>query len=262
MISKCLLASITAAVLLTQARTLTSAQETPVSTIVWCSPYSLQAAGSFAPAKTVETAEKLLCDGQFRQANDQFAAILPYFRQHQSVQACYWMDNARGYFYSLIAIGAELRARNFLTALEVEQTPKWQPAEGDRLFWDGSPQAAFRKYATEMGDLSQMAPDSAAVPAKNITDAAQAGGAWETVVAILSRPADSAGVSPISSLQLLMLGNAFAIERDWLHAFSAWVQAANSEPQIMECDGFQDWNLSALEMIYYYRAHIPQSQLL
>lgn len=260
MISKFVRASVAVAVLLAQGRTLASAQAMPVSTVVWCSHYDLKNFASFAPAQTVEKAEESLCNGQFRQANDQFATVLAYWREHQ-YDAGWWIDTARGYFYSLIAEGDDAKARNFLSGLEAEQTPKWQPREGDRLFWSGDPKAAFQKYATEVGDLSNL-PDSAAVPAKNVSDAAQATGAWDSVVAILSRPADSAGASTITSLQLLMLGNALEVERDWLPAFSAWVRAANNGHQVPEFDSFDDWNLSALEMIYFYRAHIPRGQRL
>jgi len=34
----------------------------------------------------------------------------------------------------------------------------------------------------------------------------------------------------------------------------------DSGHQVPEYDNLDDWNLSAMEMIYYYRAHLPNGQ--
>ena len=224
----------------------------PSAVSIWCDP-QIDSSYATGPADiaALYRAEQALCRGDYAQARDLFAAIVPRWRQQQS-NARFWIQTARGYFYSLIATRQDAAARNFLSGLESDN--KWQSSKADHLFWAGHPQAAFSAYAAEQGTLDGMPGGDRD---KNIDDAAQAGEMTAAIV-ILQKPSGATGPSVDGSLQLLMLGDAYETLRQWQPAFATWVRAANSGHAVPEFDTLDDWNLSALEMIYYYRAHAPE----
>jgi hypothetical protein len=229
------------------------AQQSPPPSIVWC----LGAAEKTLPPANAQQATfgkawTALCQGKFAAARDAFASILSY--RVWMNDGSWGIDTQRGYFYSLIASGDDLKARNFLTSVEAQQDPIWQAHEADHLFWSGNVPAAFAAYAKEAGGL-EGPPDSGRD--RYIDDAARSTGDMNAVIAILSKPSGATGGSTVNSLQLLMLGNAYETQRRWPEAFATWVRAASSGHAVPEYDFLDEWNLSAMEMIYYYRAHLP-----
>ncbi len=222
---------------------------------IWCNPPLSHDAG---PPEVVahERAEDSLCHGQFAQARDTFASIVPYWIKNQN-NGRWWLDTARGYFYALVASGDDQKARNFLTSIE-NPPPAWVAAPGDRLFWAGDVRGAFAAYAAAANAELARLPDDGTD--KVLENAAHASGDINAAIAILQGPSGQSGPSDVGSLQLLMLGEAYETQRRWPDAFAAWVRAANNGHAVPEYDFFDQWNLSALEMIYYYRTHIPGDQ--
>ena len=222
---------------------------------IWCSQQYSQADVAGVPlAVAYKNAADELCDGKYTQARDAFGVIVPQWIKQQN-DGRWWLDTARGYFYSLIASGDDAKARNFLTSLEVASN--WRASQGDRYFWDTSPRAAFNAYVGEADSLEGTpdGPRSQVLPA-----AAQASGDMNAAITILKQPSGATGSSSVPSLQLLMLGEAYETQGRWSDAFATWVRAANSGHAVPEWDFFDNWNLSAMEMIYYYRAHVPPDQ--
>jgi hypothetical protein len=222
---------------------------------IWCSELLTPDVTGNQPAKVAYArAEEQLCHGKFAQARDDFAAIVPHWAKLQT-DGSWWINTARGYFYSLIATRDDARARSFLTSLQTNN--QWKPSQGDRRFWEGDLRAAFTDYASKAGTISGMSGDPRE---QNIDDAALASGDLNAAITILQKPSHAYGPGDVGSLQLLMLGEAYETQRRWRDAFATWVRAADSGHEVMEYDFYDQWNLSALEMIYYYRAHIPTDQ--
>ena len=229
-------------------------QSAAKSATVWCSNRTAIASPGVAIQAIYDRAERNLCDGHFALARSQFASIVPFARRHYQNNGRWWIDIARAYFYSLIASGQDAGARAFLTKLEADQ--KWQPHASDRLFWRNNAKAAFTAYA---GEAKKLFFDDSSVRDTNVRKAAKAmsSGDVNSAVTALKQPQDACGPCTINSLRLLMLGNAYAVQRRWPQAFATWVQAADAGHAVPEFDTLDEWNLSALEMIYYYRAHRP-----
>ena len=223
---------------------------------VWCSTRTPMASTAVAAEVGYDRAERNLCEGNFALARSQFASIVPFARKRYQNNGRWWIDIARGYFYSLIASGQDASARAFLTGLEADQ--KWKAHTADRLFWSNSPKASFAAYAAEAKTLFF---DDSSVRDRNIKSASQAmsSGNVNGAITALQRPQDECGPCTINSLRLLMLGNAYSVQRLWPQAFATWVRAADSGHAVPEFDTLDEWNLAALEMIYYYRTHRPQS---
>jgi hypothetical protein len=224
---------------------------------LWCNQVLTGDAADPPGVVRYKKAEDSICHGRYEQARATFASIVPYWVKNQN-NGRWWLDTARGYFYSLIASGDDARARNFLTSVETGDQPKWQAAKGDHLFWAGDVRAAFAAYAADGDAEAAKLPDNG--PNKVFDDAAQAGGDMSAAIAILRGPSQASGPSGAGSLQLLMLADAYETQRRWPDAFATWVRAADNGHAVPEYDFFDQWNLSALEMIYYYRAHIPSDQ--
>lgn len=224
---------------------------------IWCKEVPVRNAGDPPAVVTYEKAEEDLCYGKFASARDGFASIVPYWIKNQN-NGRWWLDTARGYFYSLIASGDDQKARNFLTSVENIPPPPWEAAKGDRLFWAGNVRGAFAAYAADADAELARSPDDGTD--KVLENAAQASGDMNAAIAILQGPSGQSGPSDVGSLQLLMLGEAYETQRRWPDAFAAWVRAANNGHAVPEYDFFDQWNESALEMIYYYRTHIPSDQ--
>jgi hypothetical protein len=230
------------------------AQPTPVqyqALTIWCSRLlSAADVGDVRAQVAYGKSEDDLCHGRYGAAQVGFAAIVPVWIKRQS-DGRWWLDTARGYFYSLIAAGDYAKARTFLTSLETANN--WKAHKGDRLFWHGDARSAFAAYAAEAGTLDGMPGGDRST----IIDDAVKASDMDAAIAILQKPSGATGPSDVGSLQLLMLGDAYETQRRWHDAFATWVRAADSGHAVAEFDTFDSWNLSALEMIYYYRAHQP-----
>ncbi|HEY6395718.1 MAG TPA: hypothetical protein VIX12_09900, partial [Candidatus Binataceae bacterium] len=222
---------------------------------VWCSTATPMARSVSADGADYDRAESNLCNGQFTLASTQFAAIVPSAFKYDASNGRKLIDIARGYFYSLVASGYDAAARAFLTRLETYYS--WQPHPSDRLFWTDNPKGAFAAYAAEASSLFL---DDSMVGDTNVMIAARAmsSGDVNAAIADLQFPVNDCGACTINSLQLLMLGDAYEAQRRWPEAFSAWIRAANSGHIVPEFDTLDEWNLSSLEMIYYYRVHRPR----
>ena len=236
-------------------------QSSAPATVLWCAGVlTMYKTSVNVEEQTYLDATNALCHGKFALARDRFARILHY-RVFQS-DGSWSINTQRGYFYSLIAARDDTAAWHFLKNLEAD-VGKWQPHPADRLFWSGKGQEAFVSYAAAAGSLEGAHErDSAADVDPNIVAASQTNGDWDTAISLLQKPSGASGSSSVKSLQLLMLGDAYEQQRRWREAFTAWVRAADSGHAVPEWDYIDDWNFSALEMIYYYRAHVPGDQRL
>jgi hypothetical protein len=58
-----------------------------------------------------------------------------------------------------------------------------------------------------------------------------------------------------------MVGDLYAAQRNWQAAAAEWRSAASEYPDVpmMEFISADQWQGEALWMIYYYRAHMPQT---
>ena len=226
------------------------------SAIVWCPspPPANYGAGGPPAFQTWVVAETDLCNGAFSDANAAFASILPTMTQMHRNDGKWWYNTVRGSFFSMIATSSDVQARRLLDS--VEKDAQWAPHPADRLFWNGDVRGALAQYAIEVGSLDNY-PDGAYATDANIKAAVQADADLNAAISILARPPEPEGSSDVGTLQLLMLGDAYESQRQWNEAFTAWVNAADNGHAVPESDYFDTWNLDAMEMIYYYRAHVP-----
>jgi hypothetical protein len=192
-----------------------------------------------------------LCAGDAKGAAAGLAAILPTMESRYKNDGTTWIDFGRSYVYALIASGNADGARRFLTALE---GGAWKPSSAERLFWNESYAGSFAAYIAD-DTLVQRSPDNQAAHKldPHLPAALQALRSNRIDDAITNMQA----VRDTGSLYALMLGNLYAQKRDWPAAFAAWISAAAAGPDTpaMEFYTLDQWNMSALEMIYYYRAH-------
>lgn len=221
----------------------------------WCAAAPSPAALAGAPpAIDLSKPASLFCAGRYADAVDAYIDVLPYWRAHQT-DGKNWLIAARGYFVSLLALGRIADAQHFLASLGGGDA---HLSQGDRLFIEGKLKEAFAWFAGH-ADSSEGGPGEP--PDTTITDAATAmqGGDLGAALEALQRKSSASGSSSNSSEQKLMLGDFYAAKHQWNDAFAAWSAAANSGHAVPDFDTFDLYNLSALEMIYYFRGHIPES---
>jgi hypothetical protein len=73
--------------------------------------------------------------------------------------------------------------------------------------------------------------------------------------------AQLSGLRNVHSLYDLMIGDLYAAQRNWQATATEWRTAAFEYPDIPQMEFISEdaWNDEALWMIYYYRAHMPQT---
>jgi hypothetical protein len=222
---------------------------------VWCStPLAADTVPNPNPTiAAYQRAHTKLCAGDAKAAAAALAAILPAMESRYKNDATKWIDFGRSYVYALIASGNADGARRFLTDLE---NGTWKASSPERLFWSGSYADSFAAYVADDGSVQRSPDDQAAHKLDpHLPLALQALRSNQLDVAITNMRA----VRDTGSLYQLMLGNLYAQKRDWPLAYAAWISAAAAGPDTpaMEFYVLDQWNISALEMIYYYRAHAP-----
>jgi hypothetical protein len=200
----------------------------------------------------VYAAELKLCAGDYQGARAALAALAPQMMA-EGPDGSHLIDFQRAYFYALIASGDSATARHFLTSFEYG----WKPEKADRLYWNGDYLAALAAYIDDDSKVQRM-PDNQAQhkldPNLPIALAMLKANNLDGAITAMKN------VHGDDSLYPLMLGNLYAEKRDWSAAFDAWTSAADTGPDMieMEFSAFDTWNFTAMEMIYYYRAHIPK----
>jgi hypothetical protein len=187
---------------------------------LWCPAGSQHTLGASTVPELAafDAAQNDLCAGNFARAKKRFAADLTVMRAEHRYDGRRWLDFALDYEYALLAVRAYDDAARFLRSIDGDRSAN----AADRLYFAGKYDAAIAAYN-----------------------------------AIQKRMAASSGYDTSGSLAGLLAGNAFARERRWPEAFAAWIGAAGTGHTVPEWDVFDDWNLDALQMIYYYRAHAP-----
>jgi hypothetical protein len=193
-----------------------------------------------------------LCAGDAGGARMTFEAILPVMKAAYRTDGTHWIDFGRSYFYALLASNHEDDARRFLSYFE----DTWKPSSAERLFWNEDYAGSFAAYVADDGRATR-SPDRQAEhkldPHLPAALAAIRAGKLDDAIDDVKADPDS------GSLYRLMLGNIYAQERDWPDAFTAWAAAAAAGPGYPQPGWYSldEWNVSALEMMYYYRAHAP-----
>jgi len=221
---------------------------------VWCStPFLTDSERDVNPTiAAYQSARRKLCAGDAVDARAGFAAILPTMEKGFTTDGTHWIDYGRSYFYALLASGDDNGARRFLTRLE----NGWKATSAERLFWSEDYAGSFAAYVADDGRVLRT-PDQQDEHKldPHLPAALQAVRAGKLDDAIADMKADP----DEGSLYVLMLGNLYAQKRSWPQAFEAWVGAAAAGPGFPEPEWYSldEWNISALEMIYYYRAHAP-----
>jgi hypothetical protein len=221
----------------------------------WCAaaPSATQLAGG-ASVSDLSRPASLFCSGRYADAVAAYAAVVPYWRAHQT-DGRNWLIAARGYFVALLATGRDAQAQQFLETIGAGDK---HLSAGDRLFIDADLKGAFRWFGAHADGFDGPPPEP---PDAAITDAAKAlqAGDRKAALAALKRPSNSTGPSSNHSEQLLMLGDLYASQREWNEAFATWAAAANQGHAVPEYDTFDSYNLAALEMLYYFRGHLSRA---
>ena len=186
----------------------------------WC-PEGTQHStpGADAALKAFDAAQSDLCTGDYALATKIFVADLAPMRRDHRNDGHRWLDFLLDSYVALLATGSYDDAARFLRSIDANR----QPVAADRLYFAGKYDAAVASYAALQKTMA-------------------AHSAYDTT----------------GSLAGLLVGNAAARRGDWSDAFASWFGAAGTGHQVMEFDVFDDWNLDALQMMYYYRTHIPR----
>ncbi len=222
--------------------------------LIWCATDLLSDTES-TPNPTMlayQRARRELCAGQAAAAVAGFAAIAPTIAKAFQYDGTHGIDFDRTYFYALLAARDDAAARNFLTQVE----GNWKPAAEERAFWNAQYAASFAGYVADDSSVFRT-PDMADAHKldRHLNYALADVRAGNVRGAIQEKLADA----DRGSLYALMLGNLYVQQRDWPEAFAAWIDAAGEGPGVAmpEFYTLDRWNVSALEMLYYYRQHAP-----
>ncbi len=192
----------------------------------WC-PLGAQHLGEASkdPDLTAfDAAQNALCNGEIERAEKMFASDAASMLKNRVDDGTRWLDYAQSYFLTLLLTGKNDEAERFFRSISKNR----QPIAADRLFFSGRYDDALAAYA-----LARK---------KEVTAILAVGGKDETS----------------DSYKYLLAGNEAARERHWEGAYLAWMDAARVRHSFIAGDVFDDWNLDALGMMYYYRAHVPR----
>jgi hypothetical protein len=175
-----------------------------------------------------------LCNGDAEGARLILAPMKSAMEQRKG-DGSYWVDYEKLYFYTLLATHHDAEAFHLLTDTGSNQPP-WKPATAERHFFDGRYVDAFADLvADEHGFLAGDPGSQTPSPQLPVALADVRSGDLAGAIAEVKQVDEG-------SIYDLMLGNLYAQQRDWPHAFTYWMD---------------QWNEEALEMMYYYRAHVP-----
>jgi len=231
--------------------------QAPATPAIWCAgnAFGTDSESSSDPfVAAYQHARQALCAGDASAAVRALTELLPDWRTRYRNDGNHGIDYGRTYFYALLATHDDDGARRFLNEFEGD----WKSAQEERQFWGSDWVHSFAGYVADDAQV-QRSPDNAAAHKldPHMTYALADVKASDLPDAIREQQT----LANTGSLYDLMLGNLDAQERDWPHAFTAWIAAAGDGPDMpqMEFYTLDRWNVSALEMIYYYRAHAPGS---
>jgi len=121
---------------------------------------------------------------------------------------------------------------------------------GDRLFIQGRLAESMQWFVDSMAANEEMKAGARRM----------AQGDEDGAIAALERPSGSEGgevdTAHNPGTKLLMLGDLYADRRRWNDAFERWSRSARTDLGFPKEVGLYRYGLSALEMMYYYRAHM------
>jgi len=233
----------------------TSYADTGTQPVIWCSADLVTEAENSSDPDVVaqQKARRSECQGDSAATVRALTSLLPDMRNRYKGDGTHWIDFGRTYFYALLATHDNDGARRFLNEFE----NGWKPAPEEREFWGGDYVRSFAAYVAD---------DSAVVRTPDMTAAHTLDPHLTYALNDLrAKDGDDAireqlAVADTGSLYGLMLGNLYAEQHAWPQAFAAWVKAAAAGPGFAQPEFYtlDRWNESALEMIYYYRAHAPE----
>jgi len=135
------------------------------------------------------------------------------------------------------------------------------PSPELRAYFAGDPCTSIKGYAADDAKVFRT-PDGQDEYKKSGPDP-HLGAAAKAVCAgdLSGGLAQLSGLRNVHSLYDLMVGDLYAAQNNWRAAAGEWRTAAFEYPDIpmMEFTTTDPWNDEALWMIYYYRAHMPQT---
>lgn len=192
-----------------------------------------------------------LCNGDAEGARLILAPMLPAMEQRKG-DGSVWIDYQKLYFYTLLATHHDDEAYRLITD-HGPGVPKTTPSPEERAFYGG-------KYADSFADL--VADDrgwGAGDPGTHVLSPHLPAALAKVRSGDIPGAIEEMSTVESGSLYDLMRGDLYAQQHDWDHAFSYWKTAAEDptpSPQ-MEFYVMDQWNEAALDMMYYYRAHVP-----
>jgi len=222
--------------------------------VIWCAAAFNTDAENSSDQNVIalQIARRALCSGDAAATTRALTALLPDMQRRYTGDGTHWIDFGRTYFYSLLATRQDDAARRFLNVFE----NGWKAVPEERAFWNGEYVKSFAGYVGDDGAVVRT-PDM--VSAHSLDPHLGAALADLKANDLDGAIREKLAGADTGSLYSLMLGNLYAQQRAWPQAFAAWVQAAAAGPGFAQPEFYtlDRWNESALEMIYYFRAHAP-----
>jgi hypothetical protein len=218
------------------------------SDVVWCS-HGIDVPDGSELARGVSA----LCRGDAETAVSVLRHAAPDFgggEQFGTFQRSRWL------FFALIAAHRDDEALGVLKAVD----PSWKAGPAERAFFDGDYAHSYALYVAQDGSYPRDPDHQDAHKLDPHLPAALAKVKSGDIAGAVAEDAKSASGG---SLYSLMSGDLYAANRDWKGAFRKWVEASMvwSDEEMYAAGGIgwpvEDWNIDALAMIYYYRAHAP-----
>lgn len=197
----------------------------------------------------LDRAWQLLAGGSPREAYRAFRPELDYWNDFQR-QSFGYVDAQRGMMIAAIFARDDAAARAAWGAIAggAEERP------ADSLVFAGRWNAAFRAYRDATLDLAAedpRAPEHDRVVTAGVERAVR--GDFAGAIAAWSRPAVGRGGYDLTDVQTALIGLAYARERRWNDAETAWLHAARIGRTLPQIDEFHDGNLIGLSMLYHFR---------
>ena len=194
------------------------------------------------------SAWRLLSDGQARHAARMFANAMPYWEKHVAAAGTGWADAQRGLVIASVYARDDAAAARGLNGIVARQH---EPA-GDALVFAGRWNDALAAYVDETAQ--EPSADSADPVAARGAAVARSGD-LRGAIAVWSAGSSASGPANVTDEITALIGIARARLGDWSGAERSWLDATRIGRAVPEWQGLWNGNVTALAMLYHYRAH-------